>query len=53
VNPASGRSATAAGQPLAYQAFDHLATMVAVVHRDGHCLFANAAFEHVLGPHRA
>ncbi|MBC7992496.1 MAG: PAS domain-containing sensor histidine kinase [Rhizobacter sp.] len=23
--------------------------MVAVVHRDGHCLFANAAFEHVLG----
>ena len=31
------------------QAFDHLATMVAVVHRDGSCLFANAAFENVLG----
>ncbi|MEY4562349.1 MAG: hypothetical protein RLZZ618_1626, partial [Pseudomonadota bacterium] len=31
------------------QAFDHLATMVAVVKRDGSCLFANAAFENVLG----
>jgi len=34
---------------LGYEAFDHLATMIAVVHRDGRCLFANAAFEHVLG----
>ncbi|HZE91415.1 MAG TPA: nitrogen regulation protein NR(II) [Rhizobacter sp.] len=40
---------SAAGQPLGYEAFDHLATMIAVVHRDGRCLFANAAFEHVLG----
>ena len=32
-----------------YAAFDHLATMVAVVHRDGDCLFANASFENVLG----
>ena len=32
-----------------YQAFDHLATMVAVVRDDGSCLFANAAFENVLG----
>ncbi|CAG1018551.1 two-component system, NtrC family, nitrogen regulation sensor histidine kinase GlnL [Burkholderiaceae bacterium] len=32
-----------------YTALDHLATMVAVVHPDGRCLFANAAFEHVLG----
>lgn len=32
-----------------YQAFDHLATMVAVVHRDGHCVFANSAFENVMG----
>jgi two-component system nitrogen regulation sensor histidine kinase GlnL len=49
VSPAINRSAHSAGQPLGFQAFDHLATMVAVVHREGHCLFANAAFEHVLG----
>jgi len=30
-------------------AFDHLATMVAVIESDGQCLFANAAFEEVLG----
>jgi len=30
-------------------AFDHLATMVAVIEPDGQCLFANAAFEEVLG----
>ncbi|HEV8314466.1 MAG TPA: histidine kinase dimerization/phospho-acceptor domain-containing protein, partial [Burkholderiaceae bacterium] len=35
--------------PPAYQAFDHLATMVAIVSPDGHCLFANATFEQVLG----
>ncbi len=33
----------------AYAAFDHLATMVAVVSPDGHCVFANASFESVLG----
>jgi two-component system nitrogen regulation sensor histidine kinase GlnL len=32
-----------------YDAFDLLASMVAVVRPDGKCLFANAAFEHVLG----
>ena len=32
-----------------YAAFDHLATMVAIVQPDGCCVFANAAFEHVLG----
>jgi two-component system nitrogen regulation sensor histidine kinase GlnL len=32
-----------------YSAFDHLATMVAVVAPDGQCIFANAAFENVLG----
>ena len=32
-----------------YEALDHLATMVAVVCADGHCVFANAAFESVLG----
>ncbi len=37
------------GLPLGLEAFDHLATMVAVVEPDGHCLFANAAFEEVLG----
>jgi two-component system, NtrC family, nitrogen regulation sensor histidine kinase GlnL len=42
----------APGQPadaLAYAAFDHLATMVAVVSEDGQCVFANASFENVLG----
>ncbi len=33
----------------AYAAFDHLATMVAVVDLEGRCVFANAAFENVLG----
>jgi two-component system, NtrC family, nitrogen regulation sensor histidine kinase GlnL len=33
----------------AYAAFDHLASMVAVVSGQGECLFANAAFEQVLG----
>jgi two-component system nitrogen regulation sensor histidine kinase GlnL len=32
-----------------YLAFDHLATMVAVVSATGRCVFANAAFEQVLG----
>ena len=39
----------AAAQASAYTALDHLATMVAIVHADGRCVFANAAFEHVLG----
>ena len=33
----------------AYAAFDHLATMVAVVSPTGHCVFANASFENVMG----
>jgi two-component system nitrogen regulation sensor histidine kinase GlnL len=33
----------------AYAAFDHLATMVAIVDIDGRCVFANASFESVLG----
>jgi two-component system, NtrC family, nitrogen regulation sensor histidine kinase GlnL len=32
-----------------YAAFDHLATMIAVVDASGRCIFANAAFENVLG----
>ena len=32
-----------------YAAFDHLATMVAVVSPEGQCIFANASFENVLG----
>ncbi|MGC4060569.1 MAG: nitrogen regulation protein NR(II) [Aquabacterium sp.] len=35
--------------PAGLETFDHLATMVAVVEPDGLCLFANAAFEEVLG----
>jgi two-component system nitrogen regulation sensor histidine kinase GlnL len=45
--PASEHGSKTAGG--AYAALDHLATMVAIVHADGRCLFANAAFEHVLG----
>jgi len=32
-----------------YAAFDHLATMVAIVGTEGQCVFANASFESVLG----
>ena len=42
---ATGRTADAS----AYAAFDHLATMVAVVTPDGFCVFANASFENVMG----
>jgi two-component system nitrogen regulation sensor histidine kinase GlnL len=35
--------------PSGVEAFDHLATMVAVIEPDGQCLFANAAFEEELG----
>ena len=35
--------------PSGLEVFDYLATMVAVVEPDGQCLFANAAFEEVLG----
>ena len=35
--------------PQGHEAFDLLATMVALVRPDGRCLFANAAFENVLG----
>jgi len=34
--------------PVEYAAFDLLATMVVVVHPNGECLFANAAFENVM-----
>ena len=43
--PASG-TADGAGP---YGAFDHLATMVAVINLSGECVFANASFENVLG----
>ena len=32
-----------------YTAFDHLATLVAVVEPDGHCVFANSVLEDVIG----
>jgi two-component system nitrogen regulation sensor histidine kinase GlnL len=40
---------TAPADGAGWQAFDALATMVAVVHVGGRCLYANAAFENVLG----
>jgi two-component system nitrogen regulation sensor histidine kinase GlnL len=40
---------TPRGAPGPYDAFDFLATLVAVVHPDGGCVFANSAFEQVLG----
>jgi two-component system nitrogen regulation sensor histidine kinase GlnL len=42
-------SPAAADAVSVYAAFDHLATMVAVVRVDGQCVFANASFESVLG----
>ncbi len=47
----SARSPRSANETAAspFLAFDHLATMVAVVSPGGRCLFANAAFEQVLG----
>jgi two-component system nitrogen regulation sensor histidine kinase GlnL len=47
--PKPARPALPGDLPGRYEAFDHLATMVAVVRDDGSCLFANAAFENVLG----
>ena len=35
--------------PAAFAAFDHLATLIAVVSPEGRCVFANASFENVLG----
>jgi two-component system nitrogen regulation sensor histidine kinase GlnL len=35
-----------------FEAFDQLATMVAIVHPDGRCLLANSAFENVIGVSR-
>ena len=45
---AAGENAAGAASD-AFAAFDHLATMVAVVDADGRCRFANAAFASVLG----
>ncbi len=44
---ASAGASAAAAAP--YAAFDHLATLVAVVGAEGQCVFANASFESVLG----
>jgi two-component system nitrogen regulation sensor histidine kinase GlnL len=49
-DPAADAASRSIGPPAAsFTALDHLATMVAIVQPDGRCLFANAAFEHVLG----
>ena len=42
-------AARPAADSVAYAAFDHLATLVAVVSPQGQCVFANASFENVLG----
>ena len=48
--PTLPKLVSAARDPAAsYSAFDHLATMVAVVGANGECIFANASFENVLG----
>ena len=44
----SDRDALAAGG-IDYTAFDHLATLVAVVEPDGKCVFANSVLEAVVG----
>jgi two-component system, NtrC family, nitrogen regulation sensor histidine kinase GlnL len=46
---APGGAARQAKVPTGLETFDYLATMVAVVEPQGRCLFANAAFEEVLG----
>lgn len=38
--------------PIGFDAFDQLATMVALASPDGHCLFANSALENTLGASR-
>ena len=45
----SPSAAAPAAPATAFAAVDHLATMVAIVGIDGHCVFANASFESVLG----
>jgi len=48
-NPYQGTAELPPPEAGTYLAFDHLATMVAVVSIDGACVFANASFESVLG----
>jgi two-component system nitrogen regulation sensor histidine kinase GlnL len=51
---AGGEGERSPADTAAFSAFDHLATMVAVLDPTGRCVFANAAFENVLGlPRRA
>ncbi|MES2999351.1 MAG: histidine kinase dimerization/phospho-acceptor domain-containing protein, partial [Pseudomonadota bacterium] len=46
---APSSAASASPGAAAWAAFDHLATLVAIVGVDGQCVFANASFESVLG----
>ena len=48
----SAQPSARAEAPTPYAAFDHLATMVAVIGVEGRCIFANASFENVLGQSR-
>ncbi len=41
-----------ADAPTGFEAFDQLATMVAIVSPDGHCLLANSTLENVMGVSR-
>ncbi len=47
-----GTVAPATGVALLFEAFDQLATMVALVDPEGHCLMANSALENTLGVSR-
>jgi len=49
VAPASPATAATAAAFAAFAAFDQLATMVALVGPDGHCLQANSALENLMG----
>ena len=41
-----------AGLPPGYEAYDQLATMVAIARGDGHCLLANSTLENVVAVSR-
>mgnify|MGYP001210441061 CR=1 FL=1 len=47
--PGACAAAESSDAAAAFAAFDHLATLVAVVSPQGRCIFANASFENVLG----
>ncbi|MES2888757.1 MAG: nitrogen regulation protein NR(II) [Pseudomonadota bacterium] len=50
--PASAVAPSGSTCPMAFSAFDHLATLVAIVSPEGRCVFVNAAFESQLAMSR-